>query len=141
MIEGREAGRRTMPLEMRLADSLVNLSSRYAEAIRVMEPLSGEVFDPSERDRRIERVQSLLSHIATLETQSRPLRVEWMNSGRRPGPDLQRAIDAQERLITTLLSHVQSCERRLASERTRLIPAVDAEVRRHDMQAAYARHR
>jgi hypothetical protein len=128
-------------LEQHLARELVSLSSRYREALRLVEPLAAGSVDRADRDRRLEQVQSQMQAIAAHESQLRGLTSRWTSLGRAPGADLRRSLVEQQDLISTLLAQVQTCEQRLGEEHTRLVPALDVAMRRRDMQQAYARHR
>jgi hypothetical protein len=126
-------------LEEQLADELTRMGGEYASTLKCIEALAG--CEPEQREAQLTRVQRSVSHISVIERRLQPLRDRWASLRHPPGTRLSGVLAAQERLLAELIERVRDCESRFAEDRARMLPAVDAHVRRRDMHRAYQRGR
>lgn len=129
------------PVEQLLCDGLHTIGEKYTDAQQLVTPLAAGPLDPRERDRRLDLMQRTMQEIARLEQKLRPVREQWKALRQSPGLRLRAELQRHETLLARLIEDVQSCEQLLGAERTRMLPVIDAEVRRRDMQRAYQRQR
>lgn len=125
------------PLEQQLLSELQRAETFYRRALAHLQGNSLESGTVEEIAACLSRMEPVMLQIQTQEGTLSPLRKEWGESGRRPGPELKRMLAIHEELLQSLIKRIDAMESQMQQHRRQAIPGLDRVVRHHQMQRAY----
>ncbi len=124
--------------EAELAAAVVAQSRIFAEAIRTIENLQGDVDlrNPSSQP-AISQLQSALDKVASAQFDVAAAHQRFKQTGRRLSIGMQDQLHDHEEMLRQLLVRIDQVQKRFESAKEDLIPKMDHDVRRRSMHSAY----
>jgi hypothetical protein len=124
-------------LEQVLAAGYRRQASCYAQALQMARTVEAAVQLGEDQGPPMQHLIAVLDEVAAIEADMSAAKQLWQRSARRPGPELQAALDQVAGLIQALQACVGSAAQHARAETERLAPQLDRLVRGRQMQTAY----
>jgi hypothetical protein len=126
------------PTEQVLCAAYERQAADYAAALRLADDLLADRQQDGNPGTGMARLHALVENIARTNAALAGPRQEWLQSGRKPGPLLDAALQTVARLIRDLGDRVRDLEQRVTARQNQLVPELDRLLRGRQMQQAYA---
>ncbi len=127
----------TCSAEARLCLAYREQAGCYAQALLAVEALPQLFHQGQDAAQQLHALAVQLDHIAAIETRLAATKVEWHQSGRRPGTELTTVLDQVAELIERLAQQIHAAEQEALSQKSGLLSQLDEATRGHQMHRAY----